>query len=204
MKLDSKIIADTENTRRRVKHGCKTEERMDTDRRMVQNVKLAANIFEEYADTIRTSISTHINNRTDIDDIFQDFFLSLVQKPVPQEIKNIKAYLNKSIKNDVLDNAIQTKSFHLRNHKYAQLHARHFEFPAPDEIAIYAEDIRQLFDIVENQLPQHESKAIIQKFRHGRDTHEAAEAMGINKRSFSHCLCTGLKKLYTLVHMNVD
>jgi RNA polymerase sigma factor (sigma-70 family) len=171
---------------------------------MAQNVKLAATIFEEHADTIRTSISVHINNRSDIDDIFQDFFLSLVQKPVPQEIKNMKAYLNKALKNDVLDNVSQTNSFRLRNYKYAQLHASRFKLPAPDEVATYAEDTRQLFDIIENQLPQYESKAIIQKFRHGRDACEAAEAMGINKRSFSHCLCTGLKKLYTLVHGNKD
>jgi RNA polymerase sigma factor (sigma-70 family) len=168
----------------------------------IQRVKLATDIFEEHANLIRTTISIHANNKSDIDDIFQNFFLSLVQKPVPTKIKNIRGYLSKAIKNDVLDSTFQTKNLHLRNRKYTQLRACHSELSAPDEIAIHAEDIRQLFELVENQLLPHESEAIIQKFRHGKNTCEAAEAMGIKKRSFSHCLSIGLKKLYQLVHGN--
>lgn len=164
------------------------------------NMKQASEIFEKHNHTIRAAIRFHINDKSSIDDIFQDFFLSLVERPVPQPDQGIKAFINRAIRNDVLDAACQNKSYHQRNCRYAQMHNDRFKSKTPDELAIHAEEIRVLFDIVENQLMGHESQAIIQKYRHGRDAGEAAEAMGINRRSVSHYLCTGLRKLRKCVN----
>ena len=168
---------------------------MSVDTKTARNVQRASDLLEEHADTIRTTIAVHVNDKSTINDIFQDFFLSLVQRPVPGRVKNVKAYLSKAVKNDVLDGAFQTKSRYLRNRKYAQMHTDRFKSPAPDDLAIHAEDIRQLFEVVDKQLIHHEAEAIIQKYRYDRDTSEAAEEMNISKRSFSHYLCTSLRKL---------
>ena len=175
---------------------------MHVDTKTVQNVQQASEVFEEYADTIRTTIAVHVNDKSTIDDIFNDFFLSLVQKPIPRGVKNVRAYVSRAVKNDVIDLALQTKSYHLRNRKYSQMHTGRFKSPTSSDLAIHAEDIRQLFDIVEKQLVHHEAEAIIQKYRHGRDTGEAAKALGINKRSFSHYLCTSLRKLHRFFSKN--
>ena len=175
------------------------EVKMDANTTAARNMKEATEIFEKHTHTIRAAIRFHINDRSSIDDIFQDFFLSLVERPVPRRDQNIKAFINRAIRNDVLDVASQNRSYHQRNCKYAQMHKDRFKSKAPDEIVIHAEDIRQLFDIVENQLMHHESQAIIQKYQYDRDAGEAAEAMGITRRSVSHYLCTGMKKLRNFV-----
>ena len=172
---------------------------MDANTKAAGNMKEATEIFEKHTHTIRAAIRFHINDRSSIDDIFQDFFLSLVERPVPRRDQNIKAFINRAIRNDVLDAASQNRSYHQRNCKYAQMHKDHFKSQSPDDIAIHAEEIRQLFDIVENQLLQHETEAIIQKYRYDRDAGEAAQTMGINRRSVSHYLCTGLRKLSQFV-----
>jgi len=172
---------------------------MNADTTAARNMKEATEIFEKHTHTIRAAIRFHINDASSIDDIFQDFFLSLVERPVPRRDQNIKAFINRAIRNDVLDAASENRSYHQRNCKYAQMHQDRFKSKAPDELVIHAEDIRQLFDIVENQLLQHETEAIIQKYRYDRDADEAAKAMGVTRRSVSHYLCTGMKKIRNFV-----
>ena len=177
---------------------------MDANTKTAQNVKQASVIFEEHADTIRAVIAFNVNDKSSIDDIFQDFFLSLVRRPIPRRVQNIKAYLTRAVKNDVLDAAYQRKSYHLRNRKYTEIHSYRLKYDTPNDIASHAEEIRLLFDIVEDQLLHHEAKAITQKYRHDRDAGETAEAMGINRRSVSCYLCTGLRKLRKLVRQGLS
>ncbi|MHC4792547.1 MAG: RNA polymerase sigma factor, partial [Planctomycetota bacterium] len=65
------------------------------------NVNHAAKIFSEYGDFIRGVIRYQVGNDAQADDLFQDFFLSLVSRPVPADIQNIKKYLYRAITNDI-------------------------------------------------------------------------------------------------------
>ena len=118
-----------------------------------------------------------------------------MQKPVPERVRNTKGYLRKAAKNNVLDAASRAKSRLLRDCRYAQMHTDRFKSKTPDDLAIHAEDIRQILGVVQDELHQYEAKAVMQRYRYDRDTREAAEAMHITKRSFSHYLCTGLRKV---------
>jgi DNA-directed RNA polymerase specialized sigma24 family protein len=66
---------------------------------------------------------------------------------------------------------------------------------SPEDTAAMSDVIQHIFEVIETELPAYEAKALIQKFRYDKDDAEAAEALGITKRSFSHYLCTGLKRL---------
>ena len=99
-----------------------------------------------------------------------------------------------AIKNDVLDEAFRTKSYHARNRRYAELNAGQVKFHDPENVVLMSEEIQKLFSIIERRLMPHEREAITQRYCLDRDIGEAAEAMCIDKRSFSHYLCTGLKK----------
>ena len=48
-----------------------------------QNMKQAAKIFEENSEMIRIAIRSKVNDKSIIDDIFQNLFLSLVRHPLP-------------------------------------------------------------------------------------------------------------------------
>ncbi|GAI93598.1 unnamed protein product [marine sediment metagenome] len=168
---------------------------MEANPQVTENMKLAAKIFEEYGDVIRGTVCCNVSDRSMIDDILQDFFLALVRKPIPSDIQNVKSYLRRAVKNDILEKALQTKSYRARNQKYAELYTDRLKWDTPEDIVIQTEEIQRLFDIVESRLMPHEAEAVIQHYRYDRDTGEAAKATGINKRSFSHYLCTGLKKI---------
>lgn len=167
---------------------------MQANPQVAQNMKRAVEIFEKHGNMIRNAIRLHVNDKSILDDILQDFFLALVRRPIPSGIQNIKSYLCRAVKNDVIDAAFQTKNYYARNKRYAESHKDHIPFHNPEDIVIMAETMQNLFGIIEKQLYHHEAEAITQKFRFDWDDGKAADAMGINKRSFSHYLCTGLKK----------
>ena len=47
------------------------------------NVDPAMKIFEEHGNFIHSVIRFNVNNEAEAEDLFQDFFLSLISKPIP-------------------------------------------------------------------------------------------------------------------------
>lgn len=170
------------------------------------NMRIAAQIFDEYGNVIREMIRYQANNESIVDDIYQELFVSLVHKPIPPGIRNIKGYLRIAVKNDVLDEAFRTRNYQNRNRRYAALHSEQGKNHNPENVVSLSEEIQKLFSIIERRLMPHEREAVIQRYHFDRDNNEAAEAMSVNKRSFSHYLSTGLKKIrrFTLENEPTD
>ena len=83
------------------------------------NVERAAEIFSEYGDFIFAIIRYQVSNNALAYDVFQDFFLSLVSRPIPAGVENIKSYLYRAITNDIIDAARRAERQQIRLHKYA-------------------------------------------------------------------------------------
>lgn len=167
-----------------------------------ENVKQAAKIFEENSDMIRIAICSQVNDRSVIDDIFQNLFVPLVQSPVPSDIENVEGYLRRATRNDVIDAAIKRKYRRGRERRYAQMHMVRIRYDDPEDAVTMCDAIQHIFEVIEDKLPAHEARALIEKYRYNRDDGEAARIMGITRRSFSHYLCTGLKKVRQFVREN--
>jgi len=45
---------------------------METKPQLIQNMKLASEIFEEHGGRIRTAIGFYVNDKSSVDDVFQD------------------------------------------------------------------------------------------------------------------------------------
>ena len=48
---------------------------MSVDAKTAQNVQRVSELFEEHGDSTRATIAVHVNNKSTIDDIFQDFYI---------------------------------------------------------------------------------------------------------------------------------
>ncbi len=162
-----------------------------------KRVELAAQIFREHGDLIHNIIRSNLHKKadTDVDDIFQDFFLSLVSKPVPDKVKNIKAYLYRAIKNDIADASRRTKCYRARVQKYSECQKNRTMGKRPNNMVAQSRDVRKLFQIIEHKLPQREFKAITERFIHDHSIDEAARRMRISGKTYSQYLWLGLKKI---------
>ena len=172
----------------------------EANAKIQKRVKVAGAIFDEYGDRILAIIRFKVSNRSEADDIFQDFFLSLVHKPVPEGIQNIEGYLYRAIINDIIDMGRRTKSYRSQLDRYAKYRKYSAKYEDPHNIMIQAEEVQKMFQLIERQLPPREAEAVIERYCHDCSIDNASKRMYVGKKTFSRYLCMGLKKIRQLLH----
>ena len=159
------------------------------------NVERAAEIFSEYGDFIRAVIRYQVSNDAQADDLFQDFFLSLVSRPIPARIQNIKSYLYRAITNDIVDAARRVEKYRTRMRKYAECLDFSINKNTPENALINKEEINKMFKLIEGRLPHSEAQAIKWRYIYNLNIKEIAEKMCVNTRTVSRYICEGLSKI---------
>jgi RNA polymerase sigma factor (sigma-70 family) len=158
------------------------------------NVERAAGIFDKYGDFIRSVIRFHIRNEPEAEDVFQDLFLSLVAKPIPVEVQNVKGFLYKLLCDTVKDAYRRINRYQSRIHRYTKRNLRVAE-NRPETELISVEEAEKMFDLIERQLPAQEALAVTLRYRENYKTGDVAEMMGVKHRSVSRYVSVGLKKI---------
>ncbi len=159
------------------------------------NVGLAAEIFAEYGDFIHMVIFSQVKNKARIDDIFQDFFLSLVRKPIPQDVKNIKGYLYRAITNDIIDATRRVERYWNHVHKYSEYLEHPINKRTPENAFIDVEETNKMFGLIKGRLTNSQYQAMALRYRTDHSIKEVAEKMGIKSTSVSRYISMGLKKI---------
>jgi len=158
------------------------------------NVELAAEVFDEHGDFIRSIIHFHVRNKTEAEDLFQDLFLCIVARPIPEEVQNVRGFLYKLISDTIKDAFRRTNRYHIRIRKYADRHLHIIE-SHPAASLIDVEETKKMFDLIERNLPTKEALAVKLRYKENCDTEEVAEKMGVKTRSVSRYVSIGLKKI---------
>ena len=159
------------------------------------NVGLAAEIFAEYGDFIHMVIFSQVKNKARIDDIFQDFFLSLVRKPIPQDVKNIKGYLYRAITNDIIDATRRVNKYSYHMHKYHEYPNHSINKRTPENAFIDIEETNKMFGLIKGRLTNSQYQAIALRYKSQYNIKEVAEIMGVKRTSVSRYISIGLKKI---------
>lgn len=172
--------------------------------KMRQNLEMASKVFNVYGDEIRAMIQFNLKNDNETDDIYQEFFLSVVRKPIPQNVQDVRGYLYKAITHDIIDVSRRNKSLRDRVHKYAEHRKYDLVEEDPQEIVVQAEKIQNIFGAIERRLPKREAEAVLQRYSNDLDNKEAAVRMSIKRRSVSRYLSLAIKKMREFVHKDMD
>jgi RNA polymerase sigma factor (sigma-70 family) len=160
----------------------------------LSNVEQAAGIFDKHGDFIRSVIHFHIRNEPEAEDVFQDLFLSLVARPIPLEVENVKGFLYKLLCDTVKDAYRRLERYQARIDRYTKRGLRVAE-NRPETELISVEETKKMFDLIERQLPAQEALAVTLRYRDDYNTREVAEMMGVKHRSVSRYVSVGLKKI---------
>ena len=163
------------------------------------NVKLATKIFDEYGNFIRTVVNCRLRDEHLRNDIYQDFFLSLVRRPIPEEVTNMKSYLYRAICNDIYDAKRRLNRYEQHLQKHRQLAATVGLAFAPDKSLVDAEEVCKLFDIIETQLSSSEAKALKLRYQSELNNPEIAERLNVGHATVSTYMSTGLKRLREMI-----
>ncbi|MBN2436905.1 MAG: sigma-70 family RNA polymerase sigma factor [Spirochaetes bacterium] len=159
-----------------------------------RNVSFARQVFEEHGDFIRKIIRFHTGNKLEAEDLFQDLFLFLVLKPLPQNVRDMRSFLYRIITARIIDELRHEYRREIVVHKYAQKKKESIAEFHEDSL-VKNESAERMFDLVHKHLPRNEAMVIILKYKHGFNISETAEKMGIKPRSVSHYLSTAISKI---------
>ncbi len=167
-----------------------------------KRVGLAAEVFGKYGDEILAVIRFNIDDPSRANDIFQDFFVSLVRRPIPPDIQDVRGYLYKAVTNDVIDSSRQTRNRHNNDQKYAYMRKHGISQEDPQDILIHAEETNRMLRLIKNHLPKRESTVFIKRFSDGLNTTDTAKNLRLTKRTVSQYLSIALKKIRHIVPKN--
>jgi len=167
----------------------------DTRRR----VKRAEEVFDRYGDEIRAVIEFSVKDKSSAEDIYHDFFVSIVKKPVPKGIENVRAYLYRAVSNDVVDRFRRARNRREGIKEYAEYRRDRVVQKEPQNAIIEAEETERMLRLIKCHLPPREAHAIIQRCGVGRDTTDVDGKPSIDKRSASRYLTEAIKKMRRIV-----
>ena len=158
------------------------------------NLSLAIKVFDEHGDFIRTAIRFHLRNNAEAEDLFQDFFLFLATKSLPEEIQNVRGFLYRVLSDKIKDFSRRTERYQEKIRRYAE-HLECISENCPDDIVAEVEESRKMFELIQRNLPPKEAQAVTLRYRNGFEVGEVAEKMNIESRTISRYVSVGLKKL---------
>ena len=157
------------------------------------NIDRTMKVFEEHGHFIRSIIDFNVRDEAEAEDIFQDFFLFLILKPMPNEIQNIRAFLYRMVSGKIKDAFRRIDRYRARIRRYAG-YSRHITEYRPKNNLIEAEETKRMFELIEKHLPPKEALAVTLRYRDNCDTVKVAQKMGVQPRSISRYVSMGLKK----------
>ena len=159
------------------------------------NVDAAAKIFTEYGDFILMVIRYNVKNETQADDLFQDFFLSLVASPLPAGVQNVKGYLYRAITNKIIDAIHRVESYQNHMYKYAKHLNRSINKKTPENAFIEAEETKKMFELIEMRLRSSHAQAITLRYKNNYEIKEVARKMNVRNASVRKYIYVGLSKI---------
>ena len=121
-----------------------------------ENAQIVGDIFQEYYKYLQTI--AHFESPENAEDILQGFFLSLILKPPPAEIKDMRSYLYRSLINDIKDSNRREKAHRqkIRNYRDYLIQKSNFGVvDAPDFGLTKKEQANWIFRLANKILAPH-------------------------------------------------
>jgi RNA polymerase sigma factor (sigma-70 family) len=160
-----------------------------------ENIEAAEKIFAEYGDFIYSVIRFKVSDKGLVDDIYQNFFLSLVTRPIKLEGAKLKAYLYRAIINDIYDAGRKTNRYKDLLNKYFENDNFSINKSRAKNASIVEERVGEIMKKVWDELSCTELDAISLRYIEGHSIKEVAEKMKVKPESVSRYICVGLKKM---------
>ena len=159
------------------------------------DVQRAAAIFFEHCDFIRTVIRYKIKDESMAEDLFHNLFLSLISRPVPAEVRDIKGYIYKAIINDVTDHIRHLGRYQTLTHRCADYNKLTVNNRLPEDALMEKEQTDRMIELIRKRVTKNEFEAITSRYHDGLSIKEVADRMSINNRSVSRYISTGIRKV---------
>jgi len=158
------------------------------------NVELATEVLVKHGRYINAVICSKVVNKAEAEDLFQDFFLFLISKPIPQDVRNVRGFLYRMVCDKIVDSTRRIEHYRTKMYNYSRCQIGFID-DRPENTVMEAEETERLFESIRHRLPPKEASAVTLRYRNNYDTGEVAERMEVKQRTVTRYVSTGLKKI---------
>ena len=152
-------------------------------------------VYEKHGSFIYRVIQFHLGQSPDSDDIFQSFFLRLLEKPTPRKVMDNRGYLYRMIKNGIINHYQRVKAYERRISRYSETQASRIMSRDPTEKTTKIDEFKCVMGIINNLLPTHTATALKLRYKNDLTNSAIAHTMSVRKETVCQYISTGLKKL---------
>ena len=170
--------------------------------RLTYNPTEVKQIYEEDGDFIRKVIQVHLGNLLNGDDVFQGFFLRLLEKPIPSKVVNRRSYLYRMIINNMINEAHRVEAYKKRISRYSQVQPSKARVRGPYEKTAQTNEFNCIMQIIDNKLPSQIATALKLHYKKGDTNGAIAQAISVKKETGRRYIRRGLKKLREIFKHN--
>jgi len=163
----------------------------------------AAEIFTRYSNQIRAIIAFQIEDKSKADDVFQQFFISLVRKPIPANIEEVEKYLYRALANDVIDVCRQANHYRDSLQKYAELHRNETIEEDPQESLLQVEATKEMFQLLDRRLSKRQAAVAWQHYGKGLSKTDTAKKINLDKKTVVRYLSLARKKMRKFIPQDI-
>jgi len=165
-----------------------------------KNVESTFRAFVEHNDFILAVIRAKLDHEDEVEDVYQDLFVSFVCKPIPSAVQNVRGYIYKAIAMKTAHAARRAQQYRALLHGYAEQR----KFCATDSCAektmVDKEEATRALALVESgHLKRSESRAIALRYIGNNKVEDVARRMDVDTRSVSRYISIGVKRMRSLL-----
>ena len=157
-------------------------------------IQAAAETVVRHGSFIRAVIRFQAGGRLDEEDLFQEFYLALIRRPIPADVRNVKSFLYRTVLNHVIDAMRRDKYYRHFLKKYAREARISVHNPGARNAFIEAEKGKMIAYCVRH-LRERQAQAFVLRYRDNYDIAEIAQEMRVAQRTVSRYLSEGLRRL---------
>lgn len=156
-------------------------------------------------DFISRVIFSRVQDEEQAKDILQDFYLSVISRPPPKNVGDIRSYLYKALINDIADASRRLQTYKAYISKYREeINITSIIDSDAETKLIEDEQKKLMFEFILEQLPASSSIAIAYRFKNDHSIKKIAETMGVKRTSVSRYISDGLKTLRKILSEKYD
>lgn len=144
---------------------------------------------------IRPLVSSLVKDKSSVEDIVQNLYLSLLRSNLPSGSRRLKRYIYRMVTNDVIDAYRRNRRQNEALYRFCRDNAADFQADSAAKMLADAEERDKMFACLREVLPPRQARAVILRFWTGLDNEEVARKMGMKARSVDRCVFRALKKL---------
>ena len=160
-----------------------------------ERVEQAGEFFLQHGERIRAIVGYVAQDEDRADDLYQEFYLSLVKRPLPSDIKDMDNYLFTVLLNSARGQRRRDRQYRECVQKYAQDRGEPVAQCDIADVVARTDEVNRIFRVAKKVLGRREFEAVQLRYYEGQDNQDVGRQLGLKANTIARYLWSGIEKI---------